>query len=333
MTENRALALVTNADPDTGWWLKTKEQAAIFVKTGFLPDAIKTAEQAIMVMLKGYELGLPRTYALSNIAIVKGKPTISAEAMLALVSRDYGKQAFRVKASTNTACTVEWRLDGWQGTTDYTFTIEDAQTAGLAQSDTWRKYPAAMLRARAISAGIRMSYPECIAGMYSPGELGEEVVVTDDGVVLSASMILDADAAGALPAPERDTRSQADKSAVTLFHETLAARGYNDPDDRAVLHGAAHRIARFHFPEITSLTQLTEQMMRDLTKTVADASDGDLALWATDWELEITQAESMEQLIAIAQDFPKIGITKHSHPDLAEAWKRRSTELITHEAA
>jgi hypothetical protein len=46
------------------------------------------------------------------------------------------------------------------------FTIEEAQAAGLAGKDNWKKYPAAMLRARCVSALSRAVYPEAVLGIY-----------------------------------------------------------------------------------------------------------------------------------------------------------------------
>lgn len=186
--------------PSTSEWSLMRDMAASLIPTGFLPEAIKKPEQAVAIMLKGRELGVPPMYALSNIVIVKGKPTVSAEMMLALIYRDHGKQAIRVKESTNDHCTIEYRLTGWD-VTAYTFTIQDAEKAGLATSNTWRQYPAAMLRARCISAVARMAFPESIAGMYVPGELGDDVVVDSDGVITSAPVVtIDAE-------PEREPRN------------------------------------------------------------------------------------------------------------------------------
>jgi hypothetical protein len=134
-------------------------------------------------MTAGRELGVPATYALRNIHVVKGKPVCSAELMLALVRRAYGPGAMRVGKTSNTACTVQYREQGWDGISEYTFTIEDARQAGVANGNSWKNYPAAMLRARCISAVVRFAFPECIAGLYTPEEMGAEVVVTDEGHV------------------------------------------------------------------------------------------------------------------------------------------------------
>lgn len=182
MTKEIALR---NDMPAPSEWGLMRDMAASLVPTGFLPDSIKTPEQAMAIMLKGRELNVPAMYSLSNIAIVKGKPTISAEMMLALIYRDHGKKAIRVKSSDDQQCTVEYRLEGWDDISSYTFTMDQARKAGLTNNPTWNRYPAAMLRARCISAVARMAFPESIAGMYVPGELGEDVTVNDDGEVTS----------------------------------------------------------------------------------------------------------------------------------------------------
>lgn len=154
-----------------------------YVKSGLLPAEVNTPQKALVIMTAGRELGVPATYALRNIHVVKGKPVCSAELMLALVRRAYGPGAMRVGKTSNAACTVQYREQGWDGISEYTFTIEDARQAGVAGGSSWKNYPAAMLRARCISAVVRFAFPECIAGLYTPEEMGAEVVVTDEGHV------------------------------------------------------------------------------------------------------------------------------------------------------
>lgn len=147
------------------------EQAAMLVKTGFLPPTIKNPEQAVAIMMKGRELGVPPMYALSNIAVISGKPACTAELMLALLYRDHGDGALQVTETTATRCVAAYKRRTWAAPRSLAFTIEDAQRAGL-QGGNWSKYPAAMLRARCISAVARMAFPDSIGGMYTPEELG-----------------------------------------------------------------------------------------------------------------------------------------------------------------
>jgi hypothetical protein len=162
-------------------WNVLREQAAVLVRSGFLPNGVNTPEKAISIVMKGRELGIPPMYALSNIAVINGKPTASAELMLALVYRDHGDEAVRIVESTAERCTVAYRRRGWQEPELFSFDIEDAQCAGLLSKDNWRHYPAAMLRARCISAVARMAFPDTIGGLYTPEELGARVLVREDG--------------------------------------------------------------------------------------------------------------------------------------------------------
>jgi hypothetical protein len=164
-------------------WTMMKEQASMLVKTGFLPTAIKTPEQAVAIMLKGNELRIPSMYALSNIAVIQGKPVCNAELMLALIYRDHGDEAVRFPQSDHERCTIAYRRRSWHEPQTYSFTLDDAKRAGLTSNQTWQKYPAAMLRARCISAVARLAFPDSIGGMYTPEELGAAVTVSDDGAI------------------------------------------------------------------------------------------------------------------------------------------------------
>lgn len=162
-------------------WTVLREQAAILVRSGFLPNTVNTPEKAISIVMKGRELGIPPMYALSNIAVINGKPTAGAELMLALIYRDHGDEALRVVETTAERCTVAYRRRGWQQAETFTFTIDDARCAGLLGKDNWRHYPAAMLRARCISAVARLAFPDTIGGLYTPEELGARVQIREDG--------------------------------------------------------------------------------------------------------------------------------------------------------
>jgi hypothetical protein len=178
---------LTHRPVEQSEWSIMREQSAILVKTGFLPEAIRTPEQAVAIMLKGRELGIPAMYALSNIAVIKGKPVANAELMLALIYRDHGDNAIRFKTSDNKQCTVAYRRRSWTQPETYTFSIEDAKQAGLLGNQTWSKYPQAMLRARCVSAVARMAFADTIGGLYTPEELGATVAVSDEGEVITVA--------------------------------------------------------------------------------------------------------------------------------------------------
>lgn len=195
--------------PTGDQWRVLQEQATILVQSGFMPSHIKTPVQAIAIAVKGRELGIPICYALSNIAVIQGKPVCGAEVLAALVYRDHGDDALEVVASDGTRCTVQYKRRGWKAPREYTFTIEDARQAKLAGKPTWQEYPAAMLRARCISAVARMAFPDSIGGMYLPEELGADVSVNEHGEVVVTALPAAAD-----PAPPGDREAAPSRSPV-----------------------------------------------------------------------------------------------------------------------
>lgn len=146
------------------------------LKSGLLPDSLRTPEAVVAVVIKGQELDVPPMHALSHIVMVKGKPTMSAELMRALVLRAGHK--FRVVESTAERATVEIvRRDDPGHPSRFSFTEEDARRAGLlAGNGPHKTYPAAMKLARATSAACRAVVPDAISGIsHTPEELGAEV--------------------------------------------------------------------------------------------------------------------------------------------------------------
>jgi hypothetical protein len=81
-----------------------------------------------------------------------------------------------------------------------TFSLEDAKRAQLVDKAVWKQYPRAMLRSRAVSEVVRTAFPECIAGLYTPEEMGAEVVVNSEGGV----EIVDVPAETLMPEPARE---------------------------------------------------------------------------------------------------------------------------------
>lgn len=162
----------------------------MLVTTGFLPKAVDTPAKCVAIMLKGQELGVPPMYALNNIAIVNGKQVCQAELMLSMIYRDHGSQAVQFLETNDRVCRLRYQRRGGEPG-EFAFTLDDADAAGLLTKPgppggvaPWKGYRPAMLRARAISAMARLAFPDTIAGMYTPEEMGARVVVTADGEVV-----------------------------------------------------------------------------------------------------------------------------------------------------
>jgi RecT family len=186
-------------------WHIMREQADVLVKSGFLPREVNTAEKALAIIQKGRELGIQPMYALSNIAIINGKPVAGAEVLLALIYRDHGDDAIHFTETTGQRCTISYARRTWTRRENFTFALEDAKRAQLLGKDNWQKYPDAMLRARCVSAVARLAFPDSISGLYTPEEMGAAVEVNPDTgeimTVESAAREIPPESAAARPLP------------------------------------------------------------------------------------------------------------------------------------
>ena len=90
---------------------------------------------------------------------------------------------FRSTEQTDKKCTVETQRKGWPKPVSITYTLDQAEKAGLlARSDAWKKHPSDMLYWRAVSRIISQVYPDIIQG-FATVEEEEENPTTKAQVV------------------------------------------------------------------------------------------------------------------------------------------------------
>ena len=145
--------------------------AGALVRSGMLPRGIQSPEAALAIMIAGAEVGLPAMTALRTFHIVEGRPTMSADLMVALVKKSAACGYFQLVESTAERAVYETKRNGDAAPTRMAFTLDEARAAGLAGKGTWQKHPAAMLRARCAAALCRAVYPDIVLGIYDPSEL------------------------------------------------------------------------------------------------------------------------------------------------------------------
>ena len=127
-------------------------------------------QSVLSTILLGRELGLPAMASLRSVHIIEGKHSLSAELMVALVLKSGLAEYFQLVESTDVICTFETQRKGAPEPQRLSYTIEQAQQAGLTRGN-WQKIPRQMLRARAKSELARLEYPDLLAGLYTPDEL------------------------------------------------------------------------------------------------------------------------------------------------------------------
>ena len=146
--------------------------AGILVKSRLLPDSVQSPEAAFAIIATGRELGLTAMQSLRSIHVIKGKTILSADLVAALVkSRRDVCAYFMLVESTTERATYKTQRVGEPEATTLTFTFDDAKRAQVTGNPNWTKFPAAMLRARCITALARAVYPDLAMGIYDPDEL------------------------------------------------------------------------------------------------------------------------------------------------------------------
>lgn len=139
--------------------VRFEEQTAIakaFKDSGLFPD-LKSEAQAIVKVQAGLELGLEPFAAMQGIDIVQGKPRMNASLQAGLIKKS-GRYNYKVLEHSEQACKLEFYEkwgDTWQSIGTSEFSMKEAQQAGLAAKDNWKKHPKNMLFARALSNGAK----------------------------------------------------------------------------------------------------------------------------------------------------------------------------------
>jgi hypothetical protein len=144
-------------------------------QSSLIPDALQgSATDTFVVLLTGHDLGITAMQALRGLSVIKGKPTMSADLLVALCRRSPDCEFFRLVETTATGATYETKRKGEPEPMRISWDIETAKRAGLWGSHTWSKYPRAMFRARTSAELARAMYPEVALGLYTFDE-GEEI--------------------------------------------------------------------------------------------------------------------------------------------------------------
>lgn len=153
--------------------------AADIANTEFVPGPLRNKPAAVAAcILTGHEVGIGPMQALAKIHVVDGRPAMAAELMRALVLRD-GHDIW-VDELTTTRCKISGKRAGSEHTSTVTWTMDDAKRANLAGKNNWRRYPRAMLQARATAELCRLIFADCLGGIsYVPDELEDEEVFAE----------------------------------------------------------------------------------------------------------------------------------------------------------
>jgi hypothetical protein len=200
-----------------------QEQAKQLFMSGLCPKSISKWEQVLIIGLYGRELDLPMIRSLNEIHVIDGHPGISAKLMNIKVRENLPHAQVDVLEKTDKICRIRFQRSPNHKPVEVSYTIEEAQKAGLTGKNNWKNHPVDMLFARCISRMVREECPEAVHGfVYTPEELqdakdapaqthsGEPAVVKGDAKTVEAEFT---------PAPKDDAM---DEDAVMDFVAVLA---------------------------------------------------------------------------------------------------------------
>lgn len=154
--------------------LKSAMQLAdVLCRSQLMPKHFRSAADVLLATMTGRELGLTTMQSVRSLHVIEGKVGLSSELLLALVKRKAECKFLRVVESTDKVCIMQTQREGDPEPTTMSYSMEQAQRAGLAGKDNWKKHPEAMLRARCASAICRAVYPDLLMGVYSDDEIDE----------------------------------------------------------------------------------------------------------------------------------------------------------------
>lgn len=134
-------------------------------------------EQVFTLCLVAQAEGLQPIEAMRRFHIIEGKPSMRADAMQAEFQRHGGTVEW--VESTREVCEAVFThpVHAKKGFT-VRVTFAELSAAGVTSGkygvkDNWKKFPRQMLRARAISEGVRAVDPGIVVGIYTPEEISD----------------------------------------------------------------------------------------------------------------------------------------------------------------
>lgn len=298
--------------------------------------AVATATAAV---LYGAGLGLDPLQALSSIHVVKGKPGLYAETMVALL-KGAGHE-IGVELETDALVRVWGRRKGSETIERAEFSIQRAASAGyVAQNPKYKSDPRSMLYARAVSILCRRLAPEVLKGIASAEETIDE---PDPDTRPTSRTVQRAPARAALAAPQAPAGAatppparQAPSTPPTADDEYAAAMGaptavaepaqIAEADWRAInerfrvlgVNGEGKTAARLAVitniigRPITRGNELLAREAADVLANLADPTGIDIVSEVLGWEQ--TQAPTAEPT-APAETAPAAGYDPTSEPD------------------
>lgn len=154
--------------------------ATCYVKSGILPKEYNSPEKVITALQFARELGLPGLTSLREIAVINGKPSIYGTLPLSIVQSsglmEWHEEFYldsdhrkicdgnkNIAAKVFASVTIVKRKNDPHPLTQ-TYTLAQAESAGLMRNAVWKSYPERMLRYRSRSMALKDKFADVLGG-------------------------------------------------------------------------------------------------------------------------------------------------------------------------
>lgn len=203
----------------------------ILFTSGFFKD-VNGAQQAVVKVLAGAEIGLGPVASMTSIHIIESKPSFSSN-LIASKIKSHPNYNYIVKKLTDTGCTIEileYDSDGKpQSIGDFTFGEKDAKAANLLGKNNWKNYPRAMYFSRAISQAARVYCPDVFHSVipYTVEELAPDIELTEHGDVVEGQINVPVE----IKAKDEESKTKTEEPVVEAEDTTNAETKDAPPSD------------------------------------------------------------------------------------------------------
>lgn len=276
MTETTELELAPS-----GALSERMKYAQALAAADLLPTSYRRKPANILLAMEyGHALGLDTITAIQSVHVIEGKPTASAQLIGGLVRRAGHK--LRVTGDDKHAVAEIIRRDDPDFVFRSEWTIARAQSAGLTGKGVWKQYPAAMLKARAITEVARDACPEALAGVaYTPEELNVDdlapnIAPSSDPWTISEPITqVDIETGEIVEAeiveqPQPQSTDGASGAQLKMLGALFSKCAVKDHD---MMHVIASRIIGSTVNSLHELTKRQASGVIDVLKPLADAPD------------------------------------------------------------
>ncbi|MFI9553675.1 hypothetical protein [Nonomuraea endophytica] len=199
------------------------------------PQYFKQPANVLWAIEFGESIGVDAITAITEVHVIKGKPSSSAGLVSALVRKAGHRMRTWVERDENgrllKAVSTIVRSDDPDFEFKSEWTIARAQVAGLLkQNENYGKYPEAMLKARSQTEVARDACKEALCGLgYTPEELGAQV--NDDGSIVITDATVEAGSSvrqAAAAAQEVDGKVMAGKDQLLRLAKLMDTNAVTD---------------------------------------------------------------------------------------------------------